>query len=82
MTTVSPSKHPAVAVNGMRSLRQFVRCVIHLVAAAVKLVCRLFYVQSTREDEVQRNEVWSSGCLHQPSTFSYSVVKNFLLEAI
>jgi hypothetical protein len=40
------------------------------------------YVQSTKEDEVQRNEVWDLRVAAPTVTVSYSVVKNFLFTAI
>jgi hypothetical protein len=41
-----------------------------------------FCVQSTKEDEVQRNEVWDLRMAAPTVAVSYSVVKNFLLTAI
>jgi len=41
-----------------------------------------FYVQSTKEDEVQRNEVWDLRVTAPTVTVSYSVVKKFLFTAI
>jgi len=44
--------------------------------------CVSAYVQSTKEYEVQRNEVWDLRMAAPTVTLSYSAVKNFLLKAI
>jgi len=41
-----------------------------------------FYVHSTKEREVQRNEIWGLRVAAPTVTVSFSVVKNFLITAI